>query len=193
MVERGTWDPEPVDLPPGRDPLGLKWVFKTKYTADNKIERLKGRLVVQGYAQTEGLDYLETFTPVVNMVSNPAIYSKVAKYDLELVGADVAGAYLYANVEPGIEIYVRQPKGFEIPNSKGKVLRLRRSLYGLKQAGHLWNKEIDSYLIGMGFRHCDNVDHAVYTMGEGNHFVAVTLYVDNIEFITKPGGETLRH
>ena len=82
FFERGTWDPEPVDLPPGRDPLGLKWVFKTKYTADNKIEHLKGRLVVQGYAQTEGLDYLETFAPVVNMVSNRAIYAKVAKYDL---------------------------------------------------------------------------------------------------------------
>ena len=67
LMENDTW--ELVELPENREAIGCKWVFKVKYTSDGKVERFKGRLVAKGYAQKHGIDYDETFSPVVRFAS----------------------------------------------------------------------------------------------------------------------------
>uniref|UniRef100_A0A2N9F7V6 Integrase catalytic domain-containing protein n=1 Tax=Fagus sylvatica TaxID=28930 RepID=A0A2N9F7V6_FAGSY len=109
MDKNNVW--ELVDLPPGRKTIGNKWVLKVKRKADGSIDRYKARLVAKGYTQREGIDYEDTFSPVVRFASIRLILSIVAKQDLELFQMDVKTAFL--NGELDEEIYMAQPAGFE--------------------------------------------------------------------------------
>uniref|UniRef100_A0A2N9HAG0 Integrase catalytic domain-containing protein n=1 Tax=Fagus sylvatica TaxID=28930 RepID=A0A2N9HAG0_FAGSY len=110
MDKNNVW--ELVDLPPGRKTIGNKWVLKVKRKADGSIDRYKARLVAKGYTQREGIDYEDTFSPVVRFASIRLILSIVAKQDLELFQMDVKTAFL--NGELDEEIYMAQPAGFEV-------------------------------------------------------------------------------
>ena len=83
-----------VDLPPSRKTIGNKWVLNIKHKADGRIDRFKARLVAKGYTQQEGIDYEETFLPVVRLASIHLILAIVAKMDLELHQMDVKTAFL---------------------------------------------------------------------------------------------------
>ena len=121
-----------VDLPLGHKTIGNKWVLKIKHKADGSIGKYKARLVVLGYTQKEGIDYDETFSLVVRFVSIRLFLDIVAHLDLELFQMDVKTTFL--NGELDKEIYMDQPIGFEIKEQGRKVYRLKRSIYGLKQA-----------------------------------------------------------
>ncbi|GMP34292.1 hypothetical protein CsSME_00007220 [Camellia sinensis var. sinensis] len=108
MKKNHVWDL--VDLPLGRKTIGNKWVLKIKRKADGSIERYKARLVAKGYPQREGVDYEETFSPVVRFASIRLILAIVAQLDLELYQMDVKTAFL--NGELDEEIYMDQPEGF---------------------------------------------------------------------------------
>ena len=62
-----------TSLPPGKKPIGCKWVYKVKYKSDGSVERFKARLVTKGFTQKEGLDYIDTFSPIAKMVSVKAV------------------------------------------------------------------------------------------------------------------------
>jgi transposase InsO family protein len=128
MDKNNVW--ELVDLPPGRKTIGNKWVLKVKRKADGSIDRYKARHVAKGYTQREGIDYEDTFSPVVRFASTRLILSIVAKQDLELFQMDVKIAFL--NGELDEEIYMAQPVGFKAKGHEHKVCRLKRSIYGLK-------------------------------------------------------------
>jgi len=166
-----------VDLPSGRRSIGNKWVLKIKRKADGSIKCYKARLVAKGYTQEEGIDYEDTFSPFVRITSFCLILAIVAHMDLELYQMDVRTAFL--NGELNEEIYMDQPLGFETKGQERKVCKLKRSIYGLKQASRQWNVKFHQAILKDGFTMMEE-DHCVYSKCSNNSFIILSLYVDDI-------------
>ena len=108
MKSSEVWDL--VELPKWAKAIGCKWVFKTKRDLLGNIERYKARLIAKGFIQKEGIDYIETFSPVSKKDSLRIILALVAHFDLELQQMDVKTAFLNGDLKD--EVYMKQPKGF---------------------------------------------------------------------------------
>src|ERR1044072_1369287 len=134
MDDNNVWDL--VELPKGSKRVGCKWVFKTKRDSKDNIERYKARLVAKGFTQKDGIDYKETFSPVSKKDSWRNVLSLVAHYDLELHQMDVKTAFLTGDLEE--EVYMDQPEGFLTTGKDNLVCKLKKSIYGLKQASRQW-------------------------------------------------------
>jgi transposase InsO family protein len=154
----GTWRLE--HAPPGAIVIGSKWVFKAKKDASGKVVRYKARLVAQGFSQVEGVDYFDTYTPVARLPSSRAIIAMANRLGLELHQVDIKGAYLNGELTADEVLYMRHPPGYR-EDTSGRVLRLLKSLYGLKQAGRRWYQKFVSILGSLGFSQC-KVDQAVF-------------------------------
>ncbi len=118
------------ELPPGRSPIGSKWVFTKKFNQNGHFSQYKAQLVAQGYSQIPGIDFFKTFAPVVHSESIQAALGIAAIEDLEIAQMDVQGAYLNGWLEE--EIYMQQPEGYN--DGTGWVCQLHKTLYGLKQS-----------------------------------------------------------
>jgi vacuolar-type H+-ATPase catalytic subunit A/Vma1 len=130
MSSNDIWDL--VEIPDGAKRVGYKWVYKTKYDSKEKIERFKARLVAKDFTQREGIDYTETFSPVSKKDSFRIVMALVAHYDLELHQIDVKTAFLNGALQENV--YMAQPKGFAIEGKEHMRCKLKKSIYGLKQA-----------------------------------------------------------
>ena len=128
LRKNATW--RLVKLPPGRKAIGCKWVYAKKVGSLEADVRYKARLVAKGFAQREGIDYDEVFSPVVKYLSIRVLLALVAQFGLILEQLDVKTAFLHWELEE--EIYMLQPPGYGV--SKDLVYRLDKSLYGLKQS-----------------------------------------------------------
>ncbi|RVX07895.1 Retrovirus-related Pol polyprotein from transposon TNT 1-94 [Vitis vinifera] len=175
MKDNGVWDL--VELPKGVKPIGCKWIFKTKRDSKGNIVRYKARLVAKGFTQKEDIDYKETFSPVSSKDSFRIIMALVAHYDLELHQMDVKIAFLNGNIDE--TIYMVQPENFESNGSKQLVCRLKRSIYGLKQASREWYRKFDQVITSFGFKK-NTVDQCIYLKFSGSKFIILVLYVDDI-------------
>ena len=133
---------ELVEPPPNRRVIGSKWVFKRKVDADGAVERYKARLVAQGCTQRFGLDYEETFSPVVRFESIRSVVSLGTQHKLQLHQMDVSAAFLHGELTE--EVYMKQPEGFVEEGKEHLVCHLKRSIYGLKQSPRCWNHALDS-------------------------------------------------
>ena len=171
----GTW--ALVPLPPGRQTIGCKWVFKLKRKSDGTIDRYKARLVAKGYAQKAGVDYGETFAPVAKFSAIRALLSMAAHYDFEIQQMDVKTAFLNGDLDH--DIYMTQPEGYVVPGQEQLVCKLRKSLYGLKQAGRAWYEKIDNVLRELGFIPLQS-DPCIYVLIRTNVAVFIALYVDDL-------------
>ena len=146
LQENEVW--ELVELPDGRKPVGNKWVFKLKTDEDGKIERYKARLVAQGYTEIFGMDYAETFCPVVRLESVRALMALSVQHKFHLHQMDVTTAFLNGELEEAL--FMRQPEGFTKPGQEHLVCRLKKSLYGLKQSPRCWNVALHNRLKELG-------------------------------------------
>ena len=110
-----------ADLPPGRKAIKCKWVYKLKTNQNGTIAKFKARLVAKGFTQIHGVDFDQTFSPVVKYESIRAILAFVAHLDMEMVQFDIRTAFLYGSLEE--EIYMHQPLGYASKDPT-KYLRL---------------------------------------------------------------------
>src|SRR5579871_329988 len=164
-------------LPPGRKAIGSKWVYRLKYNVDGKIKRYKARIVAKGYSQKEGIDYTETFAPVTKFPAIRLLLAIAAKEDFEVHQMDVQSAFLNRDLDE--EIYMNQPEGFIEEGQEDLVCRLKKSLYGLKQASRTWYKKLYDCLVGFSFTQC-NADYIIYYYQEGSTKVIISAYVDDL-------------
>ncbi|KAI5353156.1 hypothetical protein L3X38_006049 [Prunus dulcis] len=132
---QGTW--ELVPKPVHKNIVGCRWVSRIKKNSYGTLARYKARLVAQGFSQAPGLDFSETFSPVVRHTTVRLILSIAAMNRWSLRQLDVKNAFLHGDLKE--EVYMHQPQGFEDPKHFSYVCKLRKSLYGLKQAPRAWN------------------------------------------------------
>ncbi|KAJ0754023.1 putative RNA-directed DNA polymerase [Helianthus annuus] len=174
LHKNNTW--QLVDLPLGRKPIGCKWVFKIKYKSTGEIERYKARLVAKGYSQKEGIDFEETFSPVVKMVTVRCIISLAVEKNWPLYQLDINNAFLYGDLKE--DIYMSLPEGY-YSKDESKVCKLVKSLYGLKQAPRMWNEKLVRVLIDFGFKQ-SKCDHSLFIKSTNSVFLVLLVYVDDI-------------
>ena len=175
ILHNHTW--ELVNLPLGCKPLSSKWVFKRIRKLDGSIDKYKERLVIKGYKQTEGLDYFDTYSPIMRINSIWMVLAIVALRNLEVHQMDVETTFLNVYLEE--EIYMEQPKGFSTPRQEKKVYKLVKSLYGLKQAPKQWHEKFDNIMMSHGFKF-NECDKCVYVKDTKLGYVIVCLYVDEM-------------
>ena len=169
-----------VKAPNDIKPVGCKWVYKRKRGIDGKVKTFKARLVAKGYTQKEGIDYDETFSLVAMLKSIKILLSIAAHYDYEIWQMDVKTAFLNENHEE--ELYMMQPEGFIAKNQEHMVCKLKRSIYGLKQASRSWNIRFDQAIKSFGFE--QNLDEpCVYKRHQDKVVMFLVLYVDDILLI----------
>ena len=139
------------------------WVYEIKSNEDGTVDRYKAREVAQGFRQIEGLDCSETFSPVCRIITVRALIAIAAFFGWQMKHFDVTGAYLYGKLEE--DIYLRLPEGClehcqthnrtmhdqiiaqkKNAGARPVCLKLNKSIYGLKQAGRVWNKTFEEFL-----------------------------------------------
>ncbi|XP_071699595.1 uncharacterized protein [Rutidosis leptorrhynchoides] len=143
-----------TNLPPDRIPIGNKWVYKIKYKASREVERYKARLVAKGYSHKEGIDYGETFSPVVKMITVRCILCMTINNGWSLYQLDINNAFLYGELVE--DVYMTLP-----------------------QAPRKWNEKLSNCLLKNGFVQ-NKCDYSLYTKNKDNKIVILLVYVDDI-------------
>jgi hypothetical protein len=142
LMKNKTWRLVPPQ--PGQNLIDCKWVYKIKHKADGSVDRHKARLVAKGFKQRLGIDYDDTFSPVVKPATIRIILSLAISQGWDLHQLDVKNAFLHGILEE--EVYMKQPPGFVSSEFPSYHCKLDRALYGLKQAPHVWYSRLSDKL-----------------------------------------------
>jgi hypothetical protein len=174
LVNRGVIE-DIKDLPEGKKAVGSKVVLKEKLDEFGNHAKFKARIVTQGFSQIPGIDFTETFSSVAKFTSLRIFLTLAAIHNWDIHQIDVVGAYLEGNLDE--EIFMKVPKGVM---SDGKYWKLKKVLYGLKQAGRKWKERLDEVLVKLGFEKTRS-DDCLYILHEKGDIVLIILvYVDDM-------------
>nr|GEV22946.1 copia protein [Tanacetum cinerariifolium] len=158
---------------------GTKWVFRNKLDENGIVSQNKARLVAQGYNQQEGIDYDETYAPVAILESIRILLAYACTLDFKLFQMDVKSAFLNGFINE--EVYVAQPPGFIDFEKTKHVYKLKKALYGPKQAPKAWYDKLKAFLIKHEYK-MEMVDNTLFSKRKSLNLIIVQLYVDDIIF-----------
>ena len=177
LIALDTWDVVSIDeMPKGANLMNCHCIFTVKRRSDGTIEKFKCRLVAAGNTQRFGIDFDRVFSTVVKVTTIRLVLIVAAANDYNLSSIDIRQAFLQADLSDQ-DLYMRMPPG--LPSDKGRlVCKLKRSLYGLRQAGREWNKVFVAYLISWGFVQ-STVDVCLFTYSAGSSILWLLVWVDD--------------
>uniref|UniRef100_A0A2N9E5R8 Integrase catalytic domain-containing protein n=1 Tax=Fagus sylvatica TaxID=28930 RepID=A0A2N9E5R8_FAGSY len=175
LQRQSTWSLVPPS--PDHHIIGCHWVFKLKRNSDGSVARYKARLVAQGNHQLPGIDFDETFSPVVKPATVRLMLSIAAQHQWSLRQLDVSNAFLHGSLKECV--YMRQPPGFVDTASPSHVCFLHKSIYGLRQAPRAWFEKFSSHLLTIGFT-ASQADPSLFLYKHGSTVLFLLLYVDDI-------------
>jgi len=175
LIKNKTWHLIPPQK--GINVIGSKWVYKIKRKADGSLDRYKARLVAKGFKQRYGLDYEDTFSPVVKAATIRTVLSVAVSRGWSLRQLDVHNAFLHGILEE--EVYMQQPPGFVERGNENYICKLDKALYGLKQAPRAWYSRLSTKLVDLGFKP-SRADTSLFIFNRGGITMYVLVYVDDI-------------
>jgi histone deacetylase 1/2 len=174
-MKNSTW--RLVPAPSGHHVVSCKWVFKLKYKADGTIDRHKARLVARGFTQQYGVDYTDTFSPVIKPTTVRLILAIAVSKGWHLRQIDIQNAFLHGDIQE--EVYMDQPPGYVDKTHPRYVCRLQKSLYGLKQAPRAWYSKLSTKLQELGFVP-SRADTSLFIFQSAIITIYMLIYVDDI-------------
>ena len=181
LIDNGTW--EIVELPQNKRAIGSRWVFRIKRKANGELDRYKARVVAKGYSQRPGIDYDEVFAPTARWAALHTILANGALEGAYIESIDISNAYLNGVLDSGIEVFMKQPKGYHKGNPN-MVCKLNKGLYGLKQGGQLWYERLGDVLRDMGFKLLKS-DNSVYVWTSDGIKIIVPVFIDDLTLVSK--------
>ena len=185
LIKRDVFGPV-VQTPASIKPVGNKWVFVRKRNENNDIIRYKARLVAQGFSQRPGIDYKETYSPVMDAIIFRFLISLAVFEELDMRLMDVITAYLYGSIDS--DIHMKIPEGFKLPEAVSTnprsmfSIKLQRSLYGLKQSGRMWYNRLSEYLLKQGYVN-NPICPCVFIKKSETRFAIIAVYVDDLNLV----------
>lgn len=171
LKENNTWNI--CELPDNTKVISSKWVFKIKNNNNNR--QYKARLVARGFEQNDVLDLNNIYAPVAKLSTFRLFLAVATKLNLPVSQMDVTGAFLYGDIEE--DVYLKLPEGAY--NNGENIVKLNRSLYGLKKSPKYWNVKFNSVMIREGFKR-SQCDSCLYTKCNDKQLMYVIIYVDDL-------------
>jgi hypothetical protein len=172
-----TW--ELVPRPNDKNVIGTKWIFKNKLNENGEIIKNKVRLVCKGYSQVEGIDFEDTFAPVARLEAIIMFLAFACFRNFKIYQMDFNSAFLNGTLEE--EVYIEQTEGFMLSENQDYVCKLKKTMYGLKQAHRAWFSRLDQYIQKQGYKR-GTTDNNLYIKIEDQNMIVVVVYVDDIIF-----------
>ncbi|SGZ27864.1 BQ5605_C026g10219 [Microbotryum silenes-dioicae] len=151
-------------LPTGMRAHGVRWIYTRKEDAQGNITKYKARLVVQGYSQMYGIDFINNFPLVASLSTILFLIAIAAAQGLVLERFDYDSAFLNGTMTE--DVYIKVPDGWPLAHKPGSVLKLLKSMYGMKQAPRQWYAAVDDLMKTRGFHHSTS-DACLYIKRKG--------------------------
>ena len=168
-----------VQRPPNCKLIDSKWVFKIQAEKCGELNVYKARLCARGFYQTYGIDFEETFSPVIRYDTLRLMLALAARENYQMCQFDVKTAFLHGKLNE--DVYMRVPEGLLLPknvNRNGLALKLNKALYGLKQSARCWYKTMSDFMTSIGFKVCES-DKSLYVCNKYVDIIYVLVFIDD--------------
>jgi hypothetical protein len=179
LIKTATWHLVPHR--PGLNVVDCKWIFEIKQETDGSVGCYKARLVARGFKQQYGVDYDDTFSPVVKLTVIQLLLSLVVSYGWVIQQIDIQNSFLHDFLDE--DVYMKQPPGFEDSARPEYICKFDMSLYGLKQGPREWFSRLSTTLLALGFS-ASKTDISLFLFNKGGIKIRFLINVDDVIIIS---------